>query len=169
MGDLDAEIQAAQTSRAERSGFGDISAEDDVYTKDKFAGMETSIGPGEEMEDDGEEVPAKRSTFTAPKHLLDAIGQQESEDPFQERSQRIADREDEYHARRTRILSPDRSDAFALGDKTPDVNHRSYKDVMTESSIAREREELQKKLADQEKERKEAEQANGGAAKKRRW
>ena len=62
------------------------------------------------------------------------------------KSNRIADREDEYHARRQRVLSPSRADAFALGDKTPDVSTRSYKDVMAEQQVAKEREELKRKL-----------------------
>merc|ERR1719311_1903273 len=111
--------------------------------------MADSIGAGDMEEDDGEEpVQQKRSTFTAPRHLLDVPAQQDEEDPMLTRakSDRIADREDEYHARRQgRVLSPSRADAFALGDKTPDVSQRSYKDVMAEQRNAREREELKKK------------------------
>eukprot|EP00965_Chrysotila_dentata_P132363 4376916-Pleurochrysis_carterae.AAC.2 len=166
MADVDDEIQAAQQSRG--IGFAELSTEDDVYTKDRFAGLETSIGPGEEAEDDGAELPSKRATFTAPQHLLADVPRQE-EEPLKERSNRIADREDEYHARRQRIVSPDRADPFALGDKTPDVSNRSYKDVMAENSIAREREELKRKLAEQEKEREAAAPAGGEAKKRRRW
>ena len=149
MGDVDDEIQRAQESRG--TGFAELAADDDVYTADKYAGFEGSIAAGEELEDTGEEAPVKRSTFTAPKHLLEApVPGPDEEDPLKARSQRIADREDEYHARRQRILSPGRADAFALGDKTPDVSQRSYKDVMAEREIARQKEEIKKKLAEQE-------------------
>ena len=62
-------------------------------------------------------------------------------------------------------MSPARADAFALGDKTPDVSTRSYKDVMQEQSNAREREELKKKL----KEQAEKEAESGEPKKRRRW
>ena len=105
--DIDAEIAAEQRSRG--VGFG-VQQDDDVYESDRFAGMADSIDAGAEEEDDGE-PPAQRqrSTFTAPKHLLDVPAQQDEEDPMLARanSDRIADREDEYHARRQgRVLSP---------------------------------------------------------------
>ncbi|KAL1522403.1 hypothetical protein AB1Y20_017393 [Prymnesium parvum] len=160
-GDVDAEIAAQQQSRGIAL---DRPVDDDLYTHqdDKFAGLAQSIAVGEVEEDDGDDAPVKRSTFTAPRHLLDAIpGAQESEDPMAVRSQRIADREDEYHARRQRVLSPGRADAFALGDQTPDPSQRSYKDVMAEREIARQNEEVKKKLAE--------EKANGEPKKRRRW
>ena len=164
--DIDAEIAAAQQSRG--VGFG-VQQDDDVYESDRFAGMADSIDAGAEEEDDGE-PPAQRqrSTFTAPKHLLDVPAQQDEEDPMLARakSDRIADREDEYHARRQgRVLSPSRADAFALGDKTPDVSSRSYKDVMQEQANAREREELKRKL----KEQAEKQAESGEPKKRRRW
>ena len=171
MADLDEEIEKQQQQRTRGTGFAQVAEDDELYQRDRFAGFEGSIDAGGEAEDDGEEPVAKRSTFTAPKHLLDVPTQDAEEDPLagQRSSNRIADREDEYHARRKRVLSPSRADAFALGDKTPDVSVRSYKDVMAEQQVAREREELKKKL----KEREEAEAEEGGdgamAKKRRRW
>jgi len=41
--------------------------------------------------------------------------------------QSIAAREDDYRRRRlNRIISPDRNDAFVMGDKTPDSRVRTY-------------------------------------------
>ena len=175
MGDIDEEIAKQQQARG--TGFAELGADDELYTKDKFAGFEGSIGAGDEMEDDGEEpVAARRSTFTAPKHLLDVPTQESEQDPLlaEQRSNRIADREDEYHARRQgRVMSPSRADAFALGDKTPDVSTRSYKDVMMEQQVAREKADIAKKLKEQKEEAAEA--GDGGAAaaaaakKRRRW
>ena len=174
MGDVDAEIRAQQEARGH--GFGEVAADDDVYGTDRFAGYEGSIAVGEVEEDDGVEAPTKRATFTAPQHLLNVPTQESEQDPLlaAQRSNRIADREDEYHARRQRVLSPQRADAFALGDKTPDVSVRSYKDVMAEQQVAREREELKRKLKEKEEKEKEAAAAAGGAAdgatkKRRRW
>ena len=167
MPDLDKEIEAAQSQR-DRAGFGELEEEDGVYTKDRFKGFETSIGPGDQEEDDGEEEPAtKRSTFTAPKHLLDVpVSQQESEDVFQEKSHRISDREDEYHARRSRVLSPERADPFAQGAADPEA--RSFKDVMAESDIAKQKEEIKRKLKEQAEQAAEGGAAAPAAAKKRR-
>ena len=96
---------------------------------------------------------------------------QDSEDALQagQRSNRISDREDEYHARRQRVLSPSRADAFALGDKTPDVSTRSYKDVMAEQQVARERAELQRKIKEQQQQEAEGNGDAGAVKKRRRW
>jgi len=123
--------------------------------------MDTSIAPGEAQED-GAEPAAKRSSFTAPKHLLEAVPQQpEDDDPMSQRSNRIADREDEYHARRQRVLSPSRADPFAKG--AGGSSERSYRDVMAEADIARQKDEIRRKLAEQ------SEEGATGVKKRRRW
>ena len=177
MGDsVDDEIAAAQQSRG--VGLTSVSADDEFYGGSSRAGLATSIAAGGEAEEDeGVEAPRKRQTFTAPQHLLNDIPLQEAEDPAAKgkNSDRIADREDEYHARRQRVLSPARADAFALGDKTPDVSQRSYKEVMQERELARQREEIRQKLKEQAEEA--AAGGGGGAAaaaaaepkKRRRW
>lgn len=49
---------------------------------------------------------------------------------------KIIDREDEYNRRRlVRQLSPARHDAFAMGDKTPDPNARTYADTLREQML----------------------------------
>ncbi len=65
-----------------------------------------------------------------------------------QRPARITDREDEYRKRRlNRIISPDRNDAFLMGDKTPDARVRTYADVMREQQLARERDNTLKNIA----------------------
>ena len=171
--DLDAEIAITQQQRG--PGLTEFADDDALgFTQDRFAGFEGSIAAGNEMEDDGEEVmlTGRRAQFTAPKHLL-GVPHQESEDAItaSQRSNRIADREDEYHARRQRVLSPSRADAFALGDKTPDIGVRSYKEVMSEQQVARERDELRRKIKEQETVDTESGDADGVALskKRRRW
>ena len=114
MGDsVDDEIAAAQQSRG--VGLTSVSADDEFYGGSSRAGLATSIAAGGEAEEDeGVEAPRKRQTFTAPQHLLNDIPLQEAEDPAAKgkNSDRIADREDEYHARRQRVLSPARADAI---------------------------------------------------------
>jgi hypothetical protein len=167
MGDVDAEIEEAQRSRGK--GLAVADASDEFYGGSGMDGMAESIDAGPEEEDEGgDDRPQKRQSFTAPRHLLDVPQQQDEEDPMLARSKsdRIADREDEYHSRRQgRVLSPSRADAFALGDKTPDVSQRSYKDVMAEQRNAREREELKKKI----KEQAEQDAESGEPKKRRRW
>lgn len=69
----------------------------------------------------------------------------------------IYEREDEYRRRRLhRIISPDRNDAFAMGDKTPDARVRSYADIMREQQLQREMDNTMRNIA--EKKRKEAEE-----------
>jgi splicing factor 3B subunit 1 len=78
-------------------------------------------------------------------------------------SRRIIDRESEYSKRRLdRIISPDRNDAFQMGDKTPDARVRTYADVMREAQLARERDNTMRNIA--EKRRAEAEAAEAAAA-----
>lgn len=70
----------------------------------------------------------------------------------------IYEREDEYRRRRlARIISPDRNDAFAMGDKTPDGRVRTYADIMREQQLQREMDNTMKNIVD--KKRKEAEVA----------
>ena len=68
-------------------------------------------------------------------------------------SRRIADREDDYRRRRlNRELSPERVDAFAMGDATPAAGVRTYADVMKETALARERDNTMQNIARKERE-----------------
>jgi len=63
------------------------------------------------------------------------------EDPFKSyRTQTIADREDDYHKRRQRQISPTRVDAFGTDAtrKTNEENTRSYAEVMQAQELERE-------------------------------
>ena len=52
----------------------------------------------------------------------------------------IVDREDDYRKRRlNRLISPARNDAFAMGDRTPANDVRTYGDILKEQQLARER------------------------------
>ncbi|GFY90209.1 splicing factor [Actinidia rufa] len=63
------------------------------------------------------------------------LGVDEDEAMGFKKPSRIIDREDEYRRRRlNRVISPERHDAFAGGDKTPDVSVRTYADVMREEA-----------------------------------
>ena len=60
------------------------------------------------------------------------------------------------------MLSPDRNDAFAMGDKTPDARVRTYADVMREQALQRERANTLQNIKDKQQAEKEA--AEGGTA-----
>lgn len=64
----------------------------------------------------------------------------------------IFEREDEYRRRRLqRVISPDRNDAFAMGDKTPDARVRSYADIMKEQQLQRETENTMRNIHEKKK------------------
>lgn len=78
------------------------------------------------------------------------------------KSHRIIDREDDYRKRRlNRVLSPERADAFALGDKTPDARVRTYADTLREAQLERERDNTIRNI--QQKQRDEEEAAAAAA------
>ncbi|KAI0986899.1 hypothetical protein GJ496_008233 [Pomphorhynchus laevis] len=94
-------------------------------------------------------------------------------DPFaQSRIPKIADRESEYQRaarRRKMIISPERSDPFADGGKTPDAAARTFANIMKEQAFAKEKKIVYDKIADQVKSNSSAAIASHGTKKKRRW
>ena len=68
MSDLDAEIAAAQQSRG--VGLASADADDEFYGSSGTTGLADSIDAGPEEEDEGDEPPQKRQTFTAPKRVI---------------------------------------------------------------------------------------------------
>ncbi|MBN3318632.1 SF3B1 factor, partial [Atractosteus spatula] len=93
----------------------------------RFTGYVTSIAANEHEDDDEEDsstslLGQKKPGYHAPVALLNDIPQSaEQYDPFAEhRPQKIAEREDEYKARRRQmIISPERLDPFADGPLAP--------------------------------------------------
>ncbi|KAL8139367.1 hypothetical protein V2J09_005388 [Rumex salicifolius] len=122
-----------------------------------------------EMDND---VARKLASYTAPKSLLKEMpgvtGGDDAEDGFN-RPRKIIDREDDYRRRRfNRVISPDRNDAFAMGDQTPDVNVRTYSEVMREEALKREKEDtlraIAKKKKEEEENKKEAKESGAAPA-----
>ncbi|CAM0902880.1 unnamed protein product [Alopecurus aequalis] len=72
------------------------------------------------------------------------------------KSRRIIDRENEYRRRRLRrSLSPDRHDAFAAGEATPDSSVRTYADAMRKNRLQHRKEELLREIAKIQEEQKQ--------------
>ncbi|XP_011620713.1 splicing factor 3B subunit 1 [Amborella trichopoda] len=150
----------------------------------KFEGYELSIPVNEDEEENqdvGERAVARKlASYTAPKSVLNEVpkGGEEDDVGFK-KPQRIIDREDDYRRRRlNRIISPDRNDAFAMGDKTPDASVRTFADVMKEESIKREKEKereekmrLAKKQEEEEREKASdgVSQVAGAQKRRNRW
>ncbi|GAB2293651.1 Splicing factor 3B subunit 1 [Dionaea muscipula] len=176
MASLDSEIAKTQEERkkAEQSlaSLTDLVYDPDLYSSGRPEDYVQSI-PVDDEDDAADvmenEVARRMASFTAPKSLLKELpggGVEEAGDGFR-RPQKIIDREDDYRKRRfNRIISPDRNDAFAMGDKTPDVNIRTYADVMREEAFKREKEETLKLIADKKKEeeKKKEKEADGDLA-----
>lgn len=138
-----------------------VTFDSDLYgSGNRFEGYEQSIAVTEEDEEQnfGEhEIARKLASYTAPKSIIKDLPKGADDDDFGfKKSQKIIDREDDYRKRRlNRIISPDRNDAFAMGDKTPDVSMRTYSDVMKEEYLKRQKEETLREIAKKKKEEEE--------------
>jgi len=123
-----------------------------------------------------------QASYSAPADALNSVPVDESQDPMANyKRRRIAEREDEYHARRQRIISPERVDAFS--DQTPDSSARSYAEVMQEKELERKEQEIMRQIAQKKKEEAGGEkpsdapkqqqpasaEATPGTKRKRRW
>ncbi|KAL4443434.1 hypothetical protein ABPG75_011171 [Micractinium tetrahymenae] len=125
-----------------------------------YAAVAADIDDAEELDEREAAVASKLASYTAPKSLMSELPVQEDGDTEggMLQSRRIVDRESDYSKRRlNRIISPDRNDAFQMGDKTPDARVRTYADVMREAQLARERDNTLRNI--EEKKRREAEEA----------
>eukprot|EP01018_Ginkgo_biloba_P035221 Gb_14294 [translate_table: standard] len=168
MDTLDADIARIQEERRKKeqelAALSSLTFDADLYGgSNRFEGYERSIPVNNEDEEDQDaaerEVARKLASYTAPKSVLKDLprGGGDDDDDFGfKKPQRIIDREDDYRKRRlNRIISPDRNDAFAMGDKTPDAAVRTYADVMREEALKREKEETLRLIAKKHQEEAE--------------
>lgn len=175
--DIDDEIAQAQAERQKKeeemvalggaqSGVFDTN----LYTSNKFEGFDSSIAVDEEgdagQDERAEGMARKLASYTAPKQILEDLprGDVVEDDLGFKKPSRIADREDEYRKRRlARMISPARNDALAMGDKTPDVNVRTYADVMKERELENQRAMTMRSIEAQKEAQKQAEQQRSDA------
>ncbi|XP_021718316.1 splicing factor 3B subunit 1-like [Chenopodium quinoa] len=180
MASIDPEIAKTQEERKkmeqELASLSSLTYDTDLYGSSGREDYVQSI-PVDDDEDNADamdnEVARKLASYTAPKSLLKEMpGAGADYDDGLRKPQRIIDREDDYRRRRLdRVISPARHDAFAMGDKTPDVGVRTYADVMREEALRREKEEtlrlIAKKKKEEEEQKKSLEEekgAGGGVA-----
>ncbi|CAH1789138.1 unnamed protein product [Owenia fusiformis] len=154
----------------------------DLYStaSSKYEGYNTSIGTMDEADDDEDtsslqQLGKGRNPYTAPLNILNDMQTDKDYDPFAEhRVPKIADREDEYRARRRNmIISPERHDPFAIGGKTPDPRSqvRTYADVMAEQHLSKDQIGLRQQMTEKAK-AGDLKATNGTAEapkKRRRW
>ncbi|KAI3963381.1 hypothetical protein MKW98_022803 [Papaver atlanticum] len=177
---MDPEIAKTQEERKKMeqqiASLSTVTFDTEFYdsTGNRYEGYESSIAVTEEEETVDpslSDVPRRLASYTAPQSLMKDIARSAEEhnnnnnngSGLNETSRRIIDREDEYRRRRlNQVLSPDRVDAFALGDKTPDPSVRTYAEIMKEESLKREREETLREIAKKKKEEEEDKERGGG-------
>jgi splicing factor 3B subunit 1 len=168
----------AKVPEAAKVGLTSVGGFDtDLYgTGDKFAGFTTAI-VDEDNEDEevishiGASHPSSR-TAAAKQSVHDAAGKDDGADPFAAYREaggtglvdtRISNRESDYQRRRVNRggggLSPERSDVFS--GKTP---ARSYKDIMINQDLDRQKDELLRKVAKQQEAEAEAKEARAAQA-----
>ena len=107
-------------------------------------------------DEDGQDRTKKKikQGYSAHKELIEEAKMAGSHDDLLDQpSRKIADREDKYLQRKNlRMISPPRHDPFL--DKTPDVNSRTYADIMVEQKLENERHEVLLKVAKSKEEQK---------------
>jgi splicing factor 3B subunit 1 len=183
---MDPEIAKTQEERRrmeqQLASLTSVTFDTDLYGGNDRDAYVTSIPVNEDEENldaMDNEVARKLASYTAPKSLLKEMPRGGADDDHEDllgfkKPQRIIDREDDYRKRRlNRVISPERHDAFAAGEKTPDPSVRTYADIMREEALKKEKEETLKRIAKKKEEEaaaKETKAAEDKAPKRRnRW
>lgn len=177
MGPQDDEIAKTQEERKKMeqqlASLTSVTFDTDLYgsgnMKEDYLSSIPTNEDEEHHDDRDSELGRKMASLTAPKSVLKEMPRAGEEDDglgFRKPS-RIIDREDDYRKRRlNQVISPDRHDAFADADKTPDPAVRTYSDVMREQALKREKEETLRAISKKKKEEdenKEKEKESGAA------
>ncbi|XP_074601246.1 pre-mRNA processing factor 4 kinase [Brevipalpus obovatus] len=131
---------------------------EDEYIETEYVKELVDEDEGEDEEDvngdeeDEEPHSNNNNNHNKARHFADDLVDHDHDPLAQRRVPRIADREDEYRARRQKlIISPPRIDPFADGGKTPDARARTYKVIMREQSLSKEEGDVKKKITEKVK------------------
>ena len=177
--------KAADAKKAASFGPGAGGYDQDLYGSGAGAGAGAGAGGADKYHGYHREIPAdmeeptERRSWTASKEILDDLPISADtaggghDELFRKRNT-VADREGSYQARgrRGRMLSPERVDAFDKSQAGAGSEEaRSYAEVMRETQLDREKQELLRKMEKQQLEEQERAAAMGGAEtrKRRRW
>ncbi|MEW5308440.1 MAG: hypothetical protein WDW38_000402 [Sanguina aurantia] len=137
----------------------------DLYGGSDKGGYERTLVDEEDEEEERDNSGTQRPDQPDGKRARVGLSADDVPDPDagggMQQPKTIYEREDDYRRKRlNRIISPDRNDAFAMGDKTPDARVRTYADIMKEQQLQREMDNTMKNIADKKK--AEAEAAKAG-------
>ncbi|KAK2393235.1 splicing factor 3B subunit [Trifolium repens] len=165
MSSNDDEIRKTQDDRKkmeqELASLTALTFDTDLYGASDRSSYLTSIPASEDAEnlEADNEFSRRLPSYTGPRSIMNEIPSAESDaggSGLNQQSRRIIDREDDYRRRRlNQILSPDRNDAFAAGEKTPDPSVRTYAEIMREEALKREKEETLRAISKKKKEEEE--------------
>ncbi|CAN0880602.1 Splicing factor 3B subunit 1 [Linum grandiflorum] len=166
---MDPEIAKTQEERKrmeqELSSLTSLNYDKDLYggtDKDSYV-TSIPVNDDEDIDIADNEVARKLASYTAPKSLLKELprgGDDNDDDGGFKKPSRIIDREDDYRRRRlNRVISPDRHDAFAMGEKTPDPSVRTYVEVMREEALKRKTEATMREISKKKQEEQDAKEA----------
>ncbi|GAU24108.1 hypothetical protein TSUD_389020 [Trifolium subterraneum] len=163
MSSNDDEIRKTQEERKkmeqELASLTALTFDTDLYGASDRSSYLTSIPASEDAEnlEADNEFSRRLPSYTGPRSIMKEIPSAEIEgDSGLPQSRRIIDREDDYRRRRlNQILSPDRNDPFAAGEKTPDPSVRTYAEIMRDEALKREREETLRAISKKKKEEEE--------------
>eukprot|EP00884_Botryococcus_braunii_P022437 jgi/Botrbrau1/8878/Bobra.50_2s0033.1 len=138
---------------------GSVAFDKELYgapDRDEYVGSIAALD-ADEADEQEQALARKLKSFTAPKELLQKLPVEDaSEGDGFKRPNKIIDREDDYRRRRLeRMISPARNDAFAMGDKTPGAEVRTYGDIIKAAQLERERDNTLKNIADKKKREEE--------------
>eukprot|EP01116_Phalansterium_solitarium_P021661 TRINITY_DN6823_c0_g1_i1.p1 TRINITY_DN6823_c0_g1~~TRINITY_DN6823_c0_g1_i1.p1 ORF type:complete len:316 (-),score=136.25 TRINITY_DN6823_c0_g1_i1:287-1234(-) len=181
---MDPDFRKAQMERGKAEGrlasFVEVSFDKDLYSGGGGANFDTSIAVNFDDDDETEAshpgVNSRKKfmqSFSGSKKFFEEMTGDDDNDPFKEtRRKTIAEREDEYRARwRKRArLSPQQLDPFAAKKAEvapkkgkavadPGAGARTYKEIMMEQLLEKEKADVLRRIAEKEKrEKEEAEQ-----------
>ncbi|KAG2491765.1 hypothetical protein HYH03_009926 [Edaphochlamys debaryana] len=145
---------ADEEQRQKGIGLGSIAFDQDLYGGADKAAYRSELVEEEEDDDLGR---GKAFGTAAQQHSAVPDAEDGPDGLGFEQPKSIYEREDDYRRRRlNRIISPDRNDAFAMGDKTPDARVRTYADIMREQQLQRELDNTMVNIAKKKKEDAEA-------------
>ncbi|MCL4128243.1 UNVERIFIED_CONTAM: hypothetical protein GTU68_042963, partial [Idotea baltica] len=164
----DEDQEAAEKAHLDRGGFFDT----DIYDNggnNKYDQYVQSIAVDDvddEDDDGGTTLGKKSSGYNAPQFFLKEMVDKDHDPMAQYKRPTIADREDEYRARRRmQAISPERFDHFADGGRTPDMHARTYTHIMKETLLKGEEAQLRKTVQEKAKDGSLQVVSNGDSAK----
>ena len=137
------DTQSSHAFGSTASGF-----DQDLYGKGE-SGQYSKYAGGFDDDEGYDRMQKKiKNNYATQRELIEEAKMSGShEDALDQQGKKIADRKDKYTGKKLRMISPPRHDPFQNVDKTPDVNSRSYADILIEQKLENERHDVLLKVA----------------------